>query len=83
VLLVTEDERWIARPPRVTVTNTIGAGDSAVAGFVHALVLGESYKEAAQRAAATGTAATLIQDVSITPENVSTLLAQVSVRRVS
>jgi 6-phosphofructokinase 2 len=83
VLLVTEDERWIARPPRVTVTNTIGAGDSAVAGFVHALVLGESYKEAVQRAAATGTAATLIQDVSITPENVSKLLDQVSVRHVN
>jgi 6-phosphofructokinase 2 len=83
VLLVTHDERWIAHPPRVTVTSTIGAGDSAVAGFVHSLVLGESYKEGVKRAAATGTAATLINDVSITRENVNAILAQVKVRRVT
>jgi len=81
VLLVTKDERWIAHPPRVTVVNTIGAGDSAVAGFVHGLVLGENYKEAVMRAAATGTAATLINDVSITQESVDAILAQVKVRR--
>ena len=83
VLLVTEDERWIAHPPRVTVTNTIGAGDSAVAGFVQSLVLGENFKEAASRAAATGTAATLIDDVSIPQENVNAILGQVKVRRVT
>src|SRR5674536_302878 len=81
VLLVTKDERWIAHPPRVTVVNTIGAGDSAVAGFVHGLVLGENYKEAVMRAAATETAATLINDVSITQESVDAILAQVKVRR--
>ena len=81
VLLVTKDEHWIAHPPRVTVVNTIGAGDSAVAGFVHGLVLGENYKEAVMRAAATGTAATLINDVSITQESVDAILAQVKVRR--
>jgi len=47
------------------------------------LVLGESCKEAAKRAAATGTAATLIIDVSITQESVDTILAQVKVRRVT
>jgi 6-phosphofructokinase 2 len=81
VLLVTKDERWIAHPPRVTVVNTIGAGDSAVAGFVHGLAMGESYKEAVMRAAATGTAATLINDVSITQGSVDAILAQVKVRR--
>jgi 6-phosphofructokinase 2 len=83
VLLVTDDERWIAHPPRVTVTNTIGAGDSAVAGFVQSLVLGETFKEAVTRAAATGTAATLIDDVSITREDVNAILGQVKVRRVT
>jgi 1-phosphofructokinase len=81
MLVVTEDERWMAHPPRVTVVNTIGAGDSAVAGFVHGLVLGESCKDAVKRAAATGTAATLINDVSITRESVDAILAQVKVRR--
>ncbi|MGZ4936239.1 MAG: 1-phosphofructokinase [Halobacteriota archaeon] len=83
MLLVTEDERWVAVPPKVTVINTIGAGDSAVAGFVHGLLLGESYRDALKRSAATGTAATLIKDVSITAEHVKTLLDQVTLRKVS
>ncbi|HYA32418.1 MAG TPA: 1-phosphofructokinase [Candidatus Bathyarchaeia archaeon] len=83
MLLVSENERWIAHPPRVTVTNTIGAGDSAVAGFVQSLLLGETLKEAVTRATATGTAATLINDVSITQEDVDTIRRQVKVRRVT
>jgi len=83
MLLVTEEGRWVAHPPKVTVMNTIGAGDSAVAGFVHGLVLGESYKDALKRSAATGTAATLIQDVSITIESVNSISDQVKVRKVS
>jgi 6-phosphofructokinase 2 len=83
MLLVTQDERWMARPPRATVVNAIGAGDSAVAGFVHGLVLGESCREAVKRSAATGTAATLINDVSITRESVGTILAQVKIRRIT
>jgi fructose-1-phosphate kinase PfkB-like protein len=45
------------------------------------LVLGENYNEAVMLAAATGTAATLINDVSITQESVDAILAQVKVRR--
>ncbi len=83
MLLVTKDERWVAVPPKDTVINTIGAGDSAVAGFVYGLALGESYKDALKRSAATGTAATLIKDVSITNEHVQKLLEQVTLRKVS
>ncbi|MGZ4912763.1 MAG: 1-phosphofructokinase [Halobacteriota archaeon] len=82
MLLVTEGERWVAVPPEVTVINTIGAGDSAVAGFVHGLTLGESYSNALKRSAATGTAATLIKDVSITNERVQALLDQVKLHEV-
>ena len=41
------------------VKNTIGAGDSAVAGFVYGLVEGKSLKEALIYAVAAGTATTL------------------------
>ena len=48
-----------ARPPKVAVKSTVGAGDCAVAGFVHGMAVGESDTDALRRAVATGTAATL------------------------
>ena len=48
-----------ARPPEVAVKSTVGAGDCAVAGFVHGMAVGESDTDALRRAVATGTAATL------------------------
>jgi 6-phosphofructokinase 2 len=41
------------------VENTIGAGDSAVAGFVYGLVNGKDLRESLVFAAAAGTATTL------------------------
>jgi 6-phosphofructokinase 2 len=35
ILLVAEKEQYLASPPNVKVENTIGAGDSAVAGVVY------------------------------------------------
>ena len=49
----------VAIPPEVKVENTIGAGDSAVAGFVYGLVNGKDLKESLVLAAAAGTATTL------------------------
>jgi 6-phosphofructokinase 2 len=59
ILLVAEKEQYLASPPKVEVKNTIGAGDSAVAGFVYGLVEGKSLKEALTYAVAAGTATTL------------------------
>jgi len=59
ILLVEEKEQYLASPPEVEVKNTIGAGDSAVAGFVYGLVEGKSLKEALTYAVAAGTATTL------------------------
>ncbi len=59
MLMVTSGQVVYARPPKVTVKSTVGAGDCAVAGFVHGLAVGESNTEALRRAVATGTAATL------------------------
>jgi 6-phosphofructokinase 2 len=59
ILLVAEGEEYIAVPPKVEVKNTIGAGDSAVAGFIYGLVKGKGLKEAIIFAAAAGTATTM------------------------
>ena len=59
ILMTTRGQVVHARPPRVAVKSTVGAGDCAVAGFVHGLAIGESCIDALRRAVATGTAATL------------------------
>ncbi len=59
ILLVGEKEQYLATPPRVKVENTIGAGDSAIAGFVYGLSEGKALKEALAYAVAAGTATTL------------------------
>ena len=59
ILLLSEEEKWIASPPAVTVENTIGAGDSAVAGFIYGLTQGQQLKDALAFAVAAGTATTL------------------------
>lgn len=59
ILLVEEKEQYLAVPPEVEVKNTIGAGDSAVAGFVYGFVSGKSLKESLTYAVAAGTATTL------------------------
>ena len=38
ILLVSDGQQYLAVPPKVNVQSTIGAGDSAVAGFVFGLV---------------------------------------------
>lgn len=59
IVMVTRDRTVHARPPRVAVKSTVGAGDCAVAGFVHGMAAGESSMDALRRAVAAGTAATL------------------------
>jgi 6-phosphofructokinase 2 len=59
ILLVSKSKRYLASPPKVKVKNTIGAGDSAVAGFVYGLVKGKSIGDALIYSVAAGTATTL------------------------
>ena len=59
ILLVAKGVEYVAIPPEVKVENTIGAGDSAVAGFVYGLVNGKDLRESLVFAAAAGTATTL------------------------
>lgn len=58
-LLVTKNETYSVKPPKVTPKSTVGAGDSMVAGIVLSLSNGFSLKEALQYGVACGTAATV------------------------
>jgi tagatose 6-phosphate kinase len=56
LLAVTRDGSWLAAP-RPVEGNPTGAGDAAVAGLAHGLVLGRSWAERLRHAAALGSAA--------------------------
>jgi 6-phosphofructokinase 2 len=59
ILLISGKEQYLASPPKVNVVNTIGAGDSAVAGFIYGITSGKNHDESLIYAVAAGTATTL------------------------
>jgi len=59
ILLVSGGKVYQAVPPAVEVVNTIGAGDSSVAGFIYGQVTEKDLKESLIHATAAGTATTL------------------------
>lgn len=58
-MLVTAEEQYKVKPPKVTVMSTVGAGDSMVGGILYGLSKGWTYKEILMYGVAAGTAATL------------------------
>jgi len=58
ILVTNELVERIPAPP-VKKLSTVGAGDSMVAGMVHALLLGKDYRQVVQWGVACGTAATM------------------------
>lgn len=59
-VLVTRDGAWTARAPRITPLSTVGAGDSALAGYVLAETAGLDAPARLAQAVASGTAAALL-----------------------
>jgi len=59
IVMVSDRLRLHARPPKVAVKSTIGAGDSAVAGFVYGLSRGKDLSECLRWSVAAGSAATM------------------------
>jgi 6-phosphofructokinase 2 len=58
IIMVSDRLKLHARPPKVEVKSTIGAGDSAVAGFVYGLYRGKDPAECLRWSVAAGSAAT-------------------------
>lgn len=82
IVLSTREGAWHAVPPAVEAINTIGAGDSAVAGFVHGLTLGLQPEEAVRWAVAAGTATTMREGTALARrEEIEGLLPQVEIDR--
>lgn len=82
IVLSTGNEAWHAEPPAVEVVNTIGAGDSAVAGFIHSLARGLPLRESVRWAVAAGTATTLHAGTALAQrEDIEALLNHVEVKQ--
>ena len=82
IALTTRDGAWHAVPPQVEVVNTIGAGDSAVAGFLHGIRLGLSPEGAVRWAVASGTATTMREGTALAQqEEIEALVPQIRVER--
>lgn len=56
-VLVTGDGAWVASPPRIRVSSTVGAGDSSLAGYLLADVAGDPPAERLRRSVRYGAAA--------------------------
>ena len=84
ILLVSDGKAYQAVPPKVEVVNTIGAGDSSVAGFIYGLWRGLELREALIWATAAGTATTLRRGTALaTREDAERIVPQVEVETIS
>lgn len=79
-LLITGADTYYAKAPRVQAVSSIGAGDSAIAGFMAATVRGEDSAGRLASAVAFGTAACLTEGTQPpTEEMIRTLLPQIQI----
>lgn len=60
-MLIHGGKNYLAKPPAVEAVSTIGAGDSAIAGFIAAALEGKAPEECLQTAVTYGTAACLTE----------------------
>ena len=77
-VMVTEDgQKLSSEAPKGEVKNSVGAGDSMVAGFLYGFLISESYEEAFKYGLATGSASAFSEGMA-TKADVEKLLQQLS-----
>lgn len=80
---VTPDGAWHGVPPRITPVNTVGSGDSMVAGWAAGICQGLSLTETLRLAVACGTANALTQGVAeVDPVELAHLQQQIQISAV-
>lgn len=82
VLVVTSKEAYHGISPDIPVVNTVGCGDSMVAGFAIGLVRGLPIEKAIRYAVAISTASALTKETgSFCPEDLDALLPRIEVKK--
>lgn len=79
-LLFTNGEVYTATIPKGKVLNSVGAGDSLVAGFIGTYVKEQDFVSSFQIAVATGSATAFSQDLA-TKEKIDSLMEQVKITK--
>lgn len=83
LLAVTDGGSWWVSPPPIDAQNTVGSGDSLVAGFATGLLTGLDAEGILRLAVACGTANALTRGVAdVRPDDVQRISAAVQVRRI-
>ncbi|MBF0779669.1 MULTISPECIES: 1-phosphofructokinase [unclassified Granulicatella] len=80
-LLTENGDKYIANVPKGQVINSVGAGDSMLAGFIAEYLHSHCYKKALQQGAATGSATAFSMGIT-QKELIETLLPQIKVTTV-
>ena len=71
---------YLARVPEKPVVSTVGSGDAAFAGALHAMVQGMDAKDALRLAMACGVANAMLGEVgSVRPEDVRSVMNEIAV----
>lgn len=75
-ILVTTEEVYFSKAPKGQVVNTVGAGDSMVAGFIAGYEQHRDYEQAFKMGIATGSASAFSENLA-TAEEVANLLKEI------
>ena len=82
-LLITKDSVYQGTFPKVNIENTVGSGDSSVAGFIYGLSKNMSLEESFKYALACGTSNAMLKNTGdIDLDTVSRLLTQIEVQKI-
>lgn len=80
ILITENDEVFQSNVPKGSVKNSVGAGDSMVAGFIAGYLKSNNYEQALQLGAASGSATAFSSDVA-TREFIDQLVDQINVKQ--
>ena len=81
ILLTEKNEVYYSNTPKGEVINTVGAGDSMVAGFVSGYLKKQDYKEALKLGIASGSATAFSAGLAL-KEEIDELLKQITIEKI-